>query len=260
MNETLTAPAIDQAIAGRIKIKLVTVEKTESTQLLAKNYLAHHDNGGPVAFIANQQNGGYGQHGRHFYSPAGSGLYMSLLLPPQEICYLRKPGLLTTSTAVALINVLEKYFPQAELSLKWINDVFMGKKKVAGILTEAVCQLGNTAASIIIGIGINLTTGAFPGELATKAGSIGSPVNRNRLSADILVSLMAMLSDYSSGKYLAKYRQRCFLLGKPVTVKTVNGIKEGIATDISRTGGLVMLDNNGHRILIHSGEVQKVEY
>lgn len=260
MNETLTAPAIDQAIAGRTKIKLVTVEKTESTQLLAKNYLAHHDNGGPAAFIANQQSGGYGQHGRHFYSPAGSGLYMSLLLPPQEIRYLRKPGLLTTSTAVALINALEKYFPKAEFSLKWVNDVFLGRKKVAGILTEAVYQLGNTAASLIIGIGINLTTGAFPGELATKAGSIGSPVNRNRLSADILVSLMAMLPDYSSGKYLAKYRQRCFLLGKPVTVKTGNGIKEGVATDISRTGGLVMLDNNGHRILIHSGEVQKVEY
>lgn len=260
MKETLTATAIDQAIAGQTKIKLVTVEKTESTQLLAKNYLAHHDNGGPVVFIANQQSGGYGQHGRHFYSPAESGLYMSLLLPPQEIRNLRKPGLLTTSTAVVVVNVLEKYFPQAEFSLKWVNDVFLGKKKVAGILTEAVYQLGNTTASIIIGIGINLTTGAFPGELATKAGSIGSPVNRNRLSADLLIALMTMLSDYSSGKYLEKYRQRCFLLGKPVTIKTANGIKKGIATDISRTGGLVMLDSNGHQILIHSGEVQKVEY
>lgn len=68
MVEKLTGPAIEQAIAGRAKIKVVVVEQTESTQLLAKNYLAHHNNEEPVVFVANQQSGGYGQHGRHFYS------------------------------------------------------------------------------------------------------------------------------------------------------------------------------------------------
>lgn len=260
MAAELTEAAIKKAIAGRVPMKVVVVDQTESTQLLAKNYLAHHNNRQPVAFIANRQSGGYGQHGRHFYSPAGSGLYLSLLLPPQDVHKLRKAGLLTTSVAVVLANVLEQYFPQAHLTLKWVNDVFRGQKKVAGILTEADFQLGSTAASLIIGIGINLTTSHFPGSLSNQAGALSTAavVNRDQLAADLLVALIGMLSDYSSGKYLAEYRRRCFLLGQAVTVKTAQGIRQGVATDISKNGALVLVDSTGQRLVIHSGEVQKV--
>lgn len=262
MGEKLTELAVNDAIAGRAKLKVIVVDQTESTQLLAKNYLAHHDNAGPVAFIANQQSGGYGQHGRHFYSPAESGIYLSLLLPPQSIRQLRKAGLLTTSVAVVLAEVLEQYFPQAQLSLKWVNDVFRGPKKVAGILTEAVYQLGNAAAALIIGIGVNLTTHNFPAAIANKAGALSVSVvfDRNRLTADLLVALLGMLSDYRDGRYLAEYRRRCFLLGKTVTVKTAQGTKTGLAVDISKNGGLVMLATDGTRQVIHSGEVEKVNY
>lgn len=261
MAAKLTGPAIEQSIAGRAKIKLVAVEQTESTQLLAKNYLAHHNNSEPVVFVANQQSGGYGQHGRHFYSPAESGIYLSLLFPPQRLQQLRKAGLLTTSVAVILATVLERYFPQVHLSLKWVNDVFLGSKKVAGILTEAVYQLGNPAASLIIGIGVNLTTQNFPTELVSKAGALGkmSNIDRNRLVADLLVALIGMLTDYSTGKYLAEYRRRCFLLGRTVTVKTTQGMQTGIAVDISKNGGLV-IDCDGKRQVIHSGEVEKVNF
>lgn len=262
MENELTSSAVSSAIDGRTKIKVVVVDKTESTQLLAKKYLAHHDDGGPVAFIANQQSGGYGQHGRRFYSPAQSGLYLSLLLPPQSIHQLRKAGLLTTSTAVILAKVLEQYFPQAQLTLKWVNDVFCKQRKVAGILTEAVFQLGNTKAALIIGIGINLTTNNFPASIANQAGALAKTavINRNQLAADLLVALNAMLDNYASGKYLPEYRSRCFLLGKPVTVKTGQGIRKGVAVDISKNGSLIIVDPHGNRLLIHSGEVQKVEY
>ncbi|HJA74864.1 biotin--[acetyl-CoA-carboxylase] ligase [Limosilactobacillus pontis] len=261
MVEKLTGPAIEQAIAGRAKIKVVVVEQTESTQLLAKNYLAHHNNEEPVVFVANQQSGGYGQHGRHFYSPAESGIYLSLLLPPQRLQQLRKAGLLTTSVAVILAEVLEQYFPQVHLSLKWVNDVFLGPKKVAGILTEAVYQLGTPAASLIIGIGVNLTTQNFPAMLANKAGALGEAdnVDHNQLVADLLVALIRMLADYADGKYLAEYRQRCFLLGRTVAVKTARGVSKGIAVDISKNGGLV-IDCDGKRQIIHSGEVEKVNF
>lgn len=262
MVEELTETAVRRAIAGRTQLKVVVVGRTESTQLLAKNYLAHHNNGGPVAFIANQQSGGYGQHGRHFYSPAGSGLYLSLLLPPQDVHKLRRAGLLTTSVAVVLANVLERYFPSTQLTLKWVNDVYRGTKKVAGILTEADFQLGSATASLIIGIGVNLTTDHFPDSIAGQAGALSRPVavDRNQLAADLLVALIQMLADYSSGKYLPEYRRRCFLLGRRVTVKTARGVKHGVATDISKNGALVIVDSSGHRLLIHSGEVQKVGF
>lgn len=261
MASKLTKSAISKAIADRAKIKVIAVEQTESTQLLAKNYLAHHDDGEPVAFIANQQSGGYGQHGRRFYSPAESGIYLSLLLPPQRLQQLRKAGLLTTSVAVILTEVLEQYFPQTHLSLKWVNDVFLGSKKIAGILTEAVYQLGNPAASLIIGIGVNLTTENFPAALGNKAGALGktSNVDRNQLVADLLVALIGMLADYNAGKYLAEYRRRCFLLGRTVTVKTTRGMQTGVAVDISNNGGLV-IDSGGRCQVIHSGEVEKVNF
>lgn len=261
MTSKLTGPAISKAIADRAKIKVIIVEQTESTQLLAKNYLAHHDDEVPVAFVANQQTGGYGQHGRHFYSPAESGIYLSFLLPPQRLQQLRRAGLLTTSVAVVLAEVLEQYFPQAHLSLKWVNDVFLGPKKVAGILTEAVYQLDNPAASLIIGIGVNLTTENFPTALANKAGALGKAdnVDRNQLVADLLVALLGMLADYNTGKYLVEYRRRCFLLGRTVTIKTTRGMLAGVAVDISSNGGLV-INSGGKRRIIHSGEVEKVNF
>lgn len=262
MVEELTATAVKRAIAGRTQMKVVVVEQTESTQLLAKNYLAHHNSSEPVAFIANQQSGGYGQHGRHFYSPAGSGLYLSLLLPPQDVHKLRKAGLLTTSVAVVLANVLEQYFPSVKLTLKWVNDVYRDTKKVAGILTEADFQLGSSTAALIIGIGVNLTTAHFPDSIADRAGALCHPVgvDRNRLAADLLVSLIKMLSDYTSGKYLTEYRRRCFLLGKSVTVRTAQGVKRGVAIDISKNGALIIVDSSGQRLPIRSGEVQKVNF
>lgn len=260
MTNELTSAAIQQKIAKRQNVKVITVEQTESTQLLAKDYLAHHDCDKPVAFIANQQTGGYGQHGRQFYSPAESGLYLSLLVPGQNIRRLGKSGLLTTSVAVVVARLLEQYFPSPRLSLKWVNDVYLGQKKVAGILTEAVLQLGNTSAALIIGIGINLTTQSFPQKLVGKATSLGDFVDRNQLTADLLVNLIGMLDNYSSGHYLDEYRQRCFLLGSPVTVRTGHEMVRGVAKTISKNGSLIVIDSDGEQRIIRSGEVEKVDY
>lgn len=256
------ANKIRQLIADRAKVRVVTVREAASTQLLAKEYLAHHSDDGPVAFIADKQTAGYGQHGRHYYSPAGTGLYLSLLLSPQKIHQLRKSGLLTTGVAVVLCKVLEQHFPQSHLSVKWVNDVYQNGKKVAGILSEAVYQLGNEEASLIIGIGINLTTQSFPQALTKIAGALTSTarIDRNSLAADLLVALLSMLADYGTGKYLAEYRQRCFILGRSVAIKTGNGILRGTAVDINQSGSLVIADSKGERRTIRSGEVMKVRY
>lgn len=256
----LNAQQIQQLVDPSVKLQVVTVEKTKSTQLLAKDYLAHHEDAGPIAFLADQQTAGYGQHGRHYYSPADTGLYLSLLLPPQDMHCLQNSGLLTTGIAVVLCHVLERHFPNSHLTLKWVNDLYQDGKKVAGILSEAVYQLGTEQASIIIGIGINLNTDHFPAELNQVAGALTdeAQVDRNRLVSNLLNELLVMLDDYADGQYLAEYRQRCFILGRSVAVKTHGGIEQGTAIDIDAAGSLVIVDHEGKQRVIQSGEVMKV--
>lgn len=238
------------------------MEETSSTQHLAKEYLAHHSDGGPVAFFADRQTAGYGQHGRHYYSPKQTGLYMSILLPAQSMMQFRKSGLMTTATAVVLCQVLERFFPDSELTVKWVNDVYKDRAKIAGILTEAVYQLGNDKANLIMGIGINLTTQVFPDEIKGKAGALSadSRVDRNQLAAELLVALLEMVENYEGGSYLDEYRRRCFLLGRFVSVRTGQEMIEGTAVDITKAGALVVEDGEHHRHVIRSGEVEKVNY
>lgn len=259
---TISEAAIRRAIAGRTAVKVKAVTAATSTQLLAKDYLAHHPSDGPVAFFANQQTAGYGQHGRGFYSPADQGLYFSLLLAPQSVRTLRRSGLLTTSVAVGLADILERYYPDRRLNVKWVNDLFLEEKKVAGILTEAVYQFNSSAVSLIIGIGVNLSTAAFPKGIGQPVGALdpSQEVDRNRLAADLLVKLSEITANYSDGRYLPEYRRRCFLLGHQVRVSTGQGVIAGTAIDISKTGALVVQEATGKRHAVHSGEVAKVDY
>lgn len=259
--QELIPSAIKARLTNPSALDVKVVQVTASTQLLAKKYLAGHQLERPVVFLANQQTAGYGQHGRHFYSPASTGLYLSLLLPPQSITRLRQGGLLTTACAVVLIRVLERYCPSCHLAVKWVNDVYNGRKKIAGILTEVNYHPNHQTASLIIGIGVNLTTKSFPQDIQQPVGALTNcrQVNRNYLAGDLLNELLKLVKAYPSGQYLPEYRSRCFLLGKWVEIQTSNGVITGIATEIDANGALLVKTSGGNRV-VYSGEVQKVNY
>lgn len=150
-------------------MKKYVYQTVTSTQDLAKAYLK---NGGLeiACFLANQQTAGYGKRGRHFYSPADQGLYLSLVLPKFHFIK-AKMSLLTPAVAMAIVEQLAVFYPDKDFVLKWVNDIYLDGKKIAGILTERLVK------GLVIGVGINSAEERFPVQLQSKAGSLLSLIH-----------------------------------------------------------------------------------
>ena len=153
------------------EIKLIEYELTDSTNLQARHYVSELDGKAsePVLFLAHAQTAGRGRLGRSFYSPADTGLYFSLLTSFPE--KLEKILSLTALAAVAAAEQIESTFGR-RVDIKWVNDLYLDSRKVAGILAESC--VADTQRYIILGIGINLSTESFPDDLTIKAGSLGA--------------------------------------------------------------------------------------
>lgn len=245
----------DQQFAGPIEV----VAQTPSTQILAKTFLSHHQ---PrlAAFLADEQTAGYGRRGREFYSPAQTGLYFSLILPNPTNA-LANVGLLTTGVAVSVVDVLQRFYPNKDFALKWVNDIYLNQHKVGGIITEASLELESTsAAAFIVGVGLNLTTTDFPQALQARAQSVDPtmPVDRNQLAAALLTSLVALSKRYATADFLPMYRAKSLVLGQQIALQIGDDVVAGVAEAIDEHGGLVVRMTTGERRTFTSGEVVKV--
>ena len=140
--------------------------------------------------IANSQTGGKGRLGRTFFSPLDSGVYISILLRPSDM-EPQKALRITTMAAVAASDAVEEVSGKTA-PIKWVNDIFVGGLKVAGILTEASVSMENGSLEYaVLGIGFNVyePEGGFPEELKKIAGAIfdrHEPDAKNRLTAAFL--------------------------------------------------------------------------
>ena len=131
---------------------------------------------------ANEQTAGRGRFGKPFYSPANTGLYMSVLLKPQKP--LSDCMGITMAAACAIIDSLESVCG-VHAGIKWVNDIFCSGRKVSGILTEAMSDFeSGMAESVIVGIGVNISTEKFPEEISGIAGSVGVFAERSRLCVE----------------------------------------------------------------------------
>lgn len=223
-----------------------------STSGYAKDYAGHHHVTALHAFLAERQTAGYGKRGRSFFSPADSGIYLSLLVPAAAVTPLA-PGLLTTGAAVTVVNVLQRFFPMTVFHVKWVNDIVVDHKKVAGILVE------ETAGGVVIGIGLNLFTAQFPTELQVKAGAVtGRAVDRNIVVAGLLDALAAFVPAYHTGGFLPEYRALASMIGQSVTVAVGNQTLRGTATAIDALGALVLTLADGSQRVLTAGEVTRV--
>ena len=184
----------------------VFLEETDSTNRMAKE-LARQGAPHGTAVLAERQTAGRGRLGRAFFSPEG-GLYLSVILYPQ--CPPENRALMTPMAAVAVCRALEQVCGISP-GIKWVNDLYLGGKKLCGILCEGCGD------AVIVGIGLNLYTpeGGFPAEIPATA--LDVPVDRRVLAEAIRQQLL------QPGEFLAEYRERCLLLGKTVTVHPVAG-------------------------------------
>ena len=208
-----------------------------------------------LAAIALTQTEGRGRLGRSFYSP-GTGLYMSALIRGVRTSLAH---LLTPAAAVAVAQSLESCgSPPA--GIKWVNDVYIGEKKVCGILTETSAS-GDLLDHAIIGIGVNITPppGGFPADIRDRAGAVfeSAPDEmRFRLAEEILKRLSNISVRVSSRDFLGEYRSRSVALGRNVTVYPSPGAPpiEARAVEIDDDCRLLCETPDG-RSAIFTGEV-----
>lgn len=190
----------------------------ESTNTWLKELADKGAESGTVV-TADMQLGGRGRQGRSFLSPEG-GLYMSMLLRPD--CDLQHCTELTPLAAVAAHRAL-KACTGLHADIKWPNDLLLNGKKLCGILTElSIDPQGKP--QIIIGIGINLNTTAFPPELEDIACSVFSATGIEVKKESLLEKLVAELDEYIARWeregcfFLEEYRELCICKERDVLV------------------------------------------
>ncbi|MGI6357657.1 MAG: biotin--[acetyl-CoA-carboxylase] ligase [Bacillota bacterium] len=208
--------------------------------------------------VAEEQTAGRGRRGRSWLSQPGAGIFASLVLrpslPPERI------PLLTLTLGIALVQTLREY-GLTEAWLKWPNDVWVGRKKLAGILAELAGQL-DQVDWVVLGMGINTHQAEFPAELAAIATSYlretGQDVQRAALLCDALHSLERLLPllQQSSLDGLMEQWQSCDrLIGQQVRAITPSGTIHGQARGITANGALVLRLADGSEQTIMAGDV-----
>ena len=172
--------------------KIKVFKCIDSTNMEAKR-CALNGEGEGLVILAEEQTNGRGRRGRSFYSPDGSGIYMSVLFRPKpEIS--QDVVLITTAASVAVCRAIRDVLSQ-EPQIKWVNDVYLNGKKICGILTEAVSDFeSGRIDTVVVGIGINYHAPkeGYPDEIKEIAGSVcaeDEKIPRNELVAAIIENL-----------------------------------------------------------------------
>lgn len=186
--------------------------------------------------VADHQTAGRGRLDRTWFAPPGEALLFSVIVKPTG-----EPPLVNLAAAVALAEVLaEEGF---DVGVKWPNDVLIGGRKVAGILSEVRPTADGDA--VIVGVGLNVNVASFPPELESTATSLmieqGAPADRDRLLEAFLTAFRRW-AGAPPERMLAEYVRWCATLGRDVTVTGTTGEKRARAVGIDPSGGLVLDD------------------
>lgn len=210
--------------------------------------------------ISDEQTGGRGRMGRAFYSPAGSGIYLSLLLRPVNADP-RQTVTLTAAAAVALCQAIETVSENGP-QIKWVNDIFLNGKKISGILSEAAFGLESGAPEyVVVGVGINAYTpeGGFPPELAEIAGALWErpvPGGKNRLAAEFVNHFWKLYTAGDPAAFLEDYRRRSLVVGKDITVIAGGTETPAHALGIDESCRLLVRYKSGETAALSYGEVR----
>ena len=209
--------------------------------------------------VAGAQTAGRGRRGRSFYSPAGTGIYMSLLLRPHGLTGDQVLGL-TTMAAVAVSESIEA-LSDKKAEIKWVNDIFVDGKKVCGILSEAMYEVPSGALQcVIVGIGINAYApeAGFPPEISESAGCVFDKPEvdlKNSLVAEVLNRFMKYYDDPKSDAVYDEYRTRSMVIDKDIKVLKEDATLKAHVLDIDRDCGLVVRYPDGTEEVLNSGEI-----
>lgn len=262
----LTAAAVQALLrtrsVGRVLHVLPQVDSTNRAAL----DLAQAGAPDGTVVVAEEQTAGRGRLGRSWHSPPGENLYCSILLrrlaPPERLAnWLSWIPLVSGLAVLRTVESLTTLQP----SLKWPNDVFVGSRKVGGVLCES-SGIGTPAAAVVVGLGVNVNVSreTFPLELQAIATSLaaetGHRIDRVALLAELLREIETrfefLLSDRPA-LVRDEYSRVCATIGRQVLVRLATGeTLQGLADSIDADGGLRLIqEGSGQLMTVRAGDV-----
>lgn len=232
--------------------------ETDSTNRVAKDLAAQGWAEGSV-IISEQQSKGRGRIGRSWFSPRGEGVYLSMILRP-PISPNDAPRI-TLLSGVALAEALLIQTP-LDAHIKWPNDILVGNRKLAGVLTEISAEM-DAIFYVVVGIGINVNIGKFPPELANKGTSIYLETAEECSRLDLVRTFLKYFEIYYEHflregfrPVLDRCRELSHMKGQKVQVEMAGRKMVGHVLDIDEEGHLVLQDLAGGVNRIFSGSVR----
>jgi BirA family biotin operon repressor/biotin-[acetyl-CoA-carboxylase] ligase len=215
-----------------------------------------------TVLFADRQTAGQGRRSRSWVSPAGAGVYVSVLLRPTTVPPARLSWL-TPLAGIALVRTAR--WAGADAVLKWPNDLLLGpdRRKGAGVLAEVV------DGAVVLGIGVNvgrLPDDVPPGPGGLPATSLAEAAGRDLDPTDVAIRLLTELDgletawrqadgDPDAGGARAEYVSYCATVGQAVRVELVGGTLTGVATGIGLDGTLAVRTEDGVDHAVSAGDV-----
>lgn len=203
--ETIGSTNDEAATRSAEAFALRRSESSRSANESSRGAKASAERSEGLVVVADEQTAGRGRRGHTWFSPPGSGLYVSVVLAPATAMTdpARATTLLTLAAGVALAEGIEQA-TGLRVDLKWPNDLQVSRRKLGGILAES-SGAGDRSDTVIVGYGINVRPTAFPAELGDRATSLeselGRIVDRHHLLAETLAALSRRYEDLLAGRF-----------------------------------------------------------
>lgn len=258
--DILSAQSISKYLLENAELFKISVHKTVSSTNIVLKELASQGSPEGTVVIAEEQTSGRGRRNRDFYSPADTGIYMSILLRPKFSA--EEALFLTTSAAVAVAQAVEAVSGR-EAKIKWVNDIYCDDKKICGILTEASFDMeGGGLEYAVLGIGINVKKpqDGFPADIKDVATAVFEDNlnvvdTKSRLAAEVLQRFWSYYINLDNKTFLSEYRQRSLIVGKEILVLGNNTSEKAVALEIDDQCHLKVRLGDGTIKTLSSGEV-----
>lgn len=231
-------------------VKVLIYNSIDSTNDETKRIIKGQAPSESFLVVSEEQTKGRGRNNKSFFSPSGVGLYMTFAIK----CKLSNAIGITSYAAVCVVDAISE-LTGIKCGIKWVNDIFLDGKKIAGILAEAVFSSEKEVPNyVIVGIGVNINQTSVPDELRDIIGYLNLDKDiKNELAALIVNKLSHY--DIADKSYIPKYREYSVVLGRAVRYKKDNCIYNARAVDINDDGALIVLREDGKEDILNSAEI-----
>ena len=256
---------IKKSLPESLPLKYYSYEEVTSTNDIAREHAYEKSD---ILIAANSQTNGRGRKGRIFFSPRDTGLYFSLLIHP-EIPF-SKATYITCIAAESLVLAIHDTLG-IEASIKWVNDIFLKDRKIAGILTETFGSLEEEFPEyVVVGVGINIYpfTDELPSDIKKRAGFLIKKADntdnlKNLLCINFIKHFYVFLSEIDRKTFLDGYRMHSNLIGRYVRIhndKKPSKIEYALVTGIDDECRLLVTYDDKKTAALTGKEVSVVKY